>query len=191
MGESIDSLPEIAPDDRAAVVRAVDDVFWETANTREFETPEEQAAFRWRYFGYYLEYEPECLFVARDGARGSVLGYVCGVVDTRRHPELYRIADHVPIYSDLYDRYPAHLHINLTAAARGRGLGGRLLGAIERCAATAGAPGIHLVTSADARNTSFYRRNGYRHEVPRSLPTGGGTAVTLLFMGKPLASDPL
>ena len=60
------------------------------------------------------------------------------------------------------DAYPAHLHINVAAAYRGRGLGQGLMRAfIDQCR-RAGLPGIHLTTSE--RNTAavfLYQKLGF------------------------------
>jgi hypothetical protein len=48
------------------------------------------------------------------------------------------------------------------------------------------APGLHLITSKEARNVTFYRRNGFVKEVERPLSTVATVAARLLFMGKRL-----
>ncbi len=185
MISTVTSLAACREDTRARYLSGAEAVFWETANTSQFESPAERSAFQWRYFGYYALRAPEFFFVAvAEGAEPIVLGYICGVADTRSHAELYRVAAHVPIFDDLYGSYPAHLHINLTAASRGLGLGGRLVETLSSAVAAAGAGGIHLVTSPGARNVSFYRRQGFVDAVERTLPTGGEQDVPLLFLGK-------
>jgi GNAT superfamily N-acetyltransferase len=171
-------------------------VFWETAQQSTFASPAERAAYCYRYFGYYRDVAPQWFFLAvnpPDGPspasagphRGRVVGYICGIDDTRAHPDLYRLASHIPVFDDLYGRYPAHLHINLSADSRGHGLGGRLSRALEDAVRAVGVPGLHLVTSPDARNVSFYRRNGFVDAFPRkSAP--GLAAADLLFLGKSL-----
>lgn len=178
-------------------LRAAEAIFWETAYRRDFPSAAERVAFRRRYFGYYGEAAPEYFLVARvndqdpaaqgsldAGAAAGVFGYICGVADTRRHLELYEIADHVPLFDDLYAEFPAHLHINLTAKARGRGIGGMLVERLAEAVSTAGACGLHLVTGPEARNTSFYRRQGFVREVRRELPAPQGPGTELLFMGR-------
>lgn len=210
---TVTSLAACRENTRARYLSGAEAVFWETANTTEFESPAERSAFQWRYFDYYALHAPEFFFVAvseeaeptsqptsestpqstseptpqptsEPPPEPTVLGYICGVADTRAHAELYRVAAHVPIFDDLYTSYPAHLHINLTAASRGLGLGGRLVESLSSAVAAAGAGGIHLVTSPGARNVSFYRRQGFIDAVERTLPTGGGQGVPLLFLGK-------
>lgn len=59
--------------------------------------------------------------------------------------------------------YPAQLHINLDAAARGCGVGGRLLTAFMEQARAAGAPGLHAWVRADnAGALAFFARAGFR-----------------------------
>lgn len=185
MNSTVASLATCREDTRARYLSGAEAVFWETANTTKFEFAAERAAFQWRYFGYYAVHAPRFFFVALTDHPGpQVLGYICGVADTREHEELYRVAAHVPIFDDLYATYPAHLHINLTAASRGLGLGGRLVETLSSEVAAAGAAGLHLVTSPAARNVSFYRRQGFAHAVERTLPIGDEQDVALLFMGR-------
>jgi ribosomal protein S18 acetylase RimI-like enzyme len=149
--------------------------------------------------GYYTDREPESAFVAVDG--GAVLGYLLGCVDTRRAPspraailrQLWRrkllvrpgtagffwrsIGDalrdpHVPSGALDDPRFPAHLHIDLLPAARGRGAGRGLVEAwLDRLRAL-GSPGCHLGTLAE--NTSairFFERMGFaRHGPPTLVP---------------------
>lgn len=183
----ITSLASCRTEDQDSLRSGAEAVFWETANTTEFSSPVERAAFQWRYFGYYAARAPRFFLVAysRDPHR-RILGYICGVADTRAHRELYEVAAHVPLFDDLYEGFPAHLHINLTADSRGMGLGGRLIDALSTAVAAEGSAGIHLVTSPGARNVSFYRRQGFSEEVQRPLAAAGGPAVPLLFLGKSL-----
>lgn len=184
----IRAVSELAAGEAARAYEAAVAVFWETANTATFDDAESRRRFIRKYFDYYWEEAPELFLLAggvgdpaAGGVRSAVLGYICGVADTGRHPDLYELSDHLPLFEDLYERYPAHLHINLTAASRGQGLGGRLIAAFE---GRLSAPGLHLVTDAGARNVSFYRKNGFTDEFTRRL--GGPDGPELLFMGKRL-----
>ena len=59
--------------------------------------------------------------------------------------------------------YPAHLHINLDAAARGRGLGRGLMAAYLDQLRQLGVPGVHLnTTSVNEAACRLYEKNGYR-----------------------------
>ncbi len=82
------------------------------------------------------------------------------------HPvdaEIIRMFHTPPRASDaVVEAYPAHLHIDLLAAARGEGLGRQL---VERQLADLrriGSPGVHLdVASENAKAIAFYRHLGF------------------------------
>jgi GNAT superfamily N-acetyltransferase len=144
----------------ARALAALDRIFFEASATKAFANAAARGAFRERWLGRFLVHWPEAAFLAIDGA-GEVLGYVVGALgDPARDLRFADIAYFADL-SDLTTRYPAHLHINLAAEARNRGIGGRLITAFCDHARAAGAPGVHLVTSAASRNRSFYAREGF------------------------------
>mgnify|MGYP005846562259 CR=1 FL=1 len=84
------------------------------------------------------------------------------------------------------DAYPAHLHINVAAAYRGRGLGRALMGAFLDQCREAGLPGVHLSTSE--RNTvavPLYRKLGFvelaRFPSHFHSAVSGGAVYGLIF----------
>jgi ribosomal protein S18 acetylase RimI-like enzyme len=168
-------------------------IFWETSQQESFASQKEEDEYLLKYFQYYREQAPDLFLLAIEpppthnqsqqvqeaGTPGKVLGYVCAVADTRVHPELYELASHIPLFDDLYKDYPAHLHINLTGQAQGKGIGGQLIRELEARLVVSKVPGLHLVTGSNARNQSFYARCGFEHRVIR-----GSGPVRALFMGK-------
>lgn len=62
--------------------------------------------------------------------------------------------------ADVDDTHPAHLHMNVEAAARRRGVGEALLASYVRDLTTRGVPGVHLVCGSAPR--PFYLRLGFR-----------------------------
>ena len=78
--------------------------------------------------------------------------------------------------------YPAHLHVNLAPQFRNRGIGAMLIEAFAADAHRAGAKGMHVVTSADARNVRFYERVGFRERARTSV-----NGSELVFLGRSLA----
>jgi len=198
-GLAILSLGQIQGDREPYYQQALN-IFWETSQQEGFASQKEEEQYLRKYFQYYWELEPELFLLAIDPSLshnqtlsdnqssqvsaaniGTVLGYVCAVADTRNHLELYDLASHIPLFDDLYQEYPAHLHINLTAQAQGKGLGGLLIGDLETRLQALGVGGLHLVTGSNARNQSFYARCGFEHQVIR-----GSGPVKALFMGKKL-----
>jgi ribosomal protein S18 acetylase RimI-like enzyme len=105
------------------------------------------------------------------------------VDDGSRDAELVRVIHEPdPTPTGLTDVYPAHLHIDLLARARGRGLGGKLVGGLLAEMRGRRVPGVHL--SVDARNANaigFYEHLGFR-EVARE-PGGLIMALRLAESG--------
>ena len=146
---------------------AVSDIFWETTTRTEFANADERSAFRRFYLDSYLS---QVAWVAE--SEGRVLGYIVATLDTLKDKAQW--SAHLSLFEDLYERYPAHLHINFRPEARGLGLGSQLVAALENDLKQRGVPGLHLITAATARNVSFYLKNGFSHRVER------------LYNGKPL-----
>ena len=166
--------------DRAALIPAIDAIFFEASGRTSFADDATRAAFRHRWLGLYLEIWPEHVHLAR-AADGALVGYLIGsLVDPARDARFADIA-YFMSFADACAAYPAHLHINLAPPFRGRGIGQRLIAAFATTARAAGAPGLHIVTSKDARNAGFYRQCGFA--VVAETETAGGTVV---FMGWPL-----
>lgn len=144
------------------------------------------------YAGPYPVADPGLTFVVAD--EQGVAGYVVGTADTlafehwldahwwptlraqyplqddprdgtEDHVLVRRIHEWTPTPDDLYDRYPAHLHIDLLPRAQGQGWGRRLIDALAGALRERDVRGLHL--GVDARNTvaiAFYERVGFRRE---------------------------
>lgn len=140
---------------------ALDEIFFEASNTKSFTGAAQRASFRERWLGRYLSADPQLAFLAFLGE--ELAGYVCGSVDDPARSARFADLGYFADFADLTARYPAQLHVNVADGHRDRGIGGRLIGAFGDAACDAGAPGIHVVTEAGARNVAFYLRNGF-HE---------------------------
>jgi GNAT superfamily N-acetyltransferase len=155
----------------AQLLAEVDAIFFEASNTKAFASEELRAAFRERWLGRYLEQHPQWAYlaVAPDGAVG---GYLVGVLEE---------ASGFDDFAAAALEFPAHLHVNLAPQHRSQGIGAALIEAFASDAALAGAKGMHVITSAEARNVRFYERAGFS---PRARTTVNGRE--LVFLGRPL-----
>jgi ribosomal protein S18 acetylase RimI-like enzyme len=149
--------------------------------------------------GYYTDREPESTLLAE--CDGRVVGYLTGCADSERTrgfaaQEVRRLLRRGALlrpgvagvfWRSLFDllrdrqapdefladpRWPAHLHINLLAEGRRRGLGRRLVTRwLERLRA-AGSPGVHLGSFAENGNALlFFEACGFRrHAEPARVP---------------------
>lgn len=173
----------IRPESVSAELQAqVDAIFFETALAAPA-SGSEREAFRERWLGRYLRGGSDVLLVALT-SRQTVAGYLVGALDDPAEQDRFAdIGYFRGPFRPLTARYPSHLHINLTAAARNQGIGGQLIEAFATHATAAGSPGVHVVTSRDARNVRFYRRCGFR-EVGATDWNGSA----LVFLGRTLSA---
>ena len=155
----------------ASLLEQLDAIFFEASNTKTFPSEEARATFRDRWFGRYLTQHPRWAFVAL-AADGSVAGYLVGALDE---------ASGFDDFAGAAREFPAHLHVNLAPAYRSRGIGAALIDAFAEDAARAGAKGMHIVTSADARNVRFYERAGFSERARTSV-----NGRDLVFLGRSL-----
>jgi GNAT superfamily N-acetyltransferase len=149
----------------------LDTIFFEASGTKTFADDAARAAFRERWFGRYLVQHPQWAYVATT-PDGTLAGYLVGALDEESGFDDFASAA---------AEFPAHLHVNLAPRFRSRGIGADLIEAFAADASRAGAQGMHVVTSADARNVRFYERVGFR---PRA-----STMVNdheLVFLGRRL-----
>jgi ribosomal protein S18 acetylase RimI-like enzyme len=173
MSEIIISTLEEHPDRLEEVM----DIFFESSTKKDFASVEERTRFVVKYLGVYLQSYPQLSLIALK--ENKVLGYCCGMPHTP--PELYELQPHLEVFEDQFDLYESHLHINCHHEARGMGVGAKLVGHFEALMRQEGVQGIHIITSPQARNISFYERLGYHHRVQRDY-----NDAQLLFLGKTL-----
>lgn len=167
--------------------------------------PESEAQI---YLDPYMEREPESLFVAQldgrlvgyltgcldtasfpgEGARmaaairehrvvfrrGARSFFLRAALDgarirLRREPSAGEFTD---------PRWPAHLHLNVAATARGTGAAQALMRCWLDRVEEAGVPGCHLQTLVEnTRAVRFFERSGSCRSVPRRRCLGSGTGV--------------
>jgi GNAT superfamily N-acetyltransferase len=170
----ITPLSEVPNSERSLWIEGAKRVFVETLSGDQAATPEGRALLESRYFTPYLE-DPAHFWLSLHGSR--TYGYLAGTPksDTKHYalnPYL------VPFQPLIQGAFPAHLHINLTSASRGSGIGSLLIQSFEKQLISEGIQGLHVITTDQARNVSFYLKNGFVKIENRS---------GLLFLGKALS----
>jgi GNAT superfamily N-acetyltransferase len=156
----------------------IDAIFFESSNTKSFESAVARAAFRKRWLGRYLEHDPGYAYLAF--ADGDVVGYLVGAADDPALASRFADIEYFSVLSELTKQFPAHLHVNIAPDFRNRGIGGRLIDRFAADVKAVGVPGVHVVTSAGALNVGFYNRNGFS-EIARA-----GKGGQLVFLGRRL-----
>jgi ribosomal protein S18 acetylase RimI-like enzyme len=158
------AISDAPPRDRASLIEQATAIFWATAGSPSFESPDAQRAFHRRWFGLYLESEPERFFLALDGS-GAVTGYLAACLDSfapAAQPIVDGIAYSTPDIRAALAACPSHFHINVKPGCQGRGIGHRLVARLMETCASEGSRGVHVVTGASSRAVRFYEACGFR-----------------------------
>lgn len=164
MQATVRRLQDIAEAD--ALRPALRDIMFAASNTTSFESTEAKQAFQWRWLDQFLTHDPQWVYVALApdvGAAPSdhVLGYLVAHLEDPAHNARFADLGYFQDFRHITRSFPAQLHVNLTARARGNGFGTALIDAFVRDAQQERCPGVHVVTGAGARNVSFYTRAGF------------------------------
>lgn len=176
-------VPVAYADLTPALIAQIDAIFFE-ASGRTFPSATERATFRERWLGSYLKGGTDVVLLALDPV-GAVAGYLVGALHDPAEQERFADAGYFRTgFRDLCRGYPAHLHINLAPAFRGRGLGARLIAAFAARAADGGAMGMHVVTARSARNVRFYLRCGFAE-----LGSSHWNGREVVFLAKALGAE--
>ena len=143
-----------------ALEAGLDAVFFDASSVTSFASDGGRAQFRNRWLGRYLDHDPDFAYVAVM-PNGDVAGYLAGALEDPATATRFSDIAYFAGFKHLTAEFPAHLHVNLAASARGFGVGSALVQRFIQDARRAGAPGVHVVTSQGARNVAFYARNGF------------------------------
>lgn len=166
----------VNPIEFKSIVDQVKFIFYASSSLQEFSSEERKAAFFKRWCGDYLTLFPDQFYIMQEN--NSVLGYLSGCNDSKNALAILEVPG-LSVFSDLFENYPAHFHINFHPTCRGRGLGSGIVASYCEDLQRDHVRGVHLVTSPGAANISFYQRLKFSHEVQREFKQ-----MTLLFMGR-------
>jgi ribosomal protein S18 acetylase RimI-like enzyme len=160
--------------------QTVKEIFFLSSSRKTFDSDEKKAHFYKRWCEDYMNYYPDQFYIMKESETDKVLGYLSGCDNSVNSLEQLDVPGHMD-FKDLFELYPAHFHINFHPDCRGRGLGGQLIEYYCRELSSRNISGVHLITSPDAANVSFYRRLKFSYEETRVLGK-----FLQLFMGQKL-----
>jgi ribosomal protein S18 acetylase RimI-like enzyme len=178
----IKTLDEISPSEKNKFVNEVKEIFYLSSAVKSFKDAHHKDDFFEKWCGDYMRLYSESFYLLIDEKvnGNKTLGYLSGIKDSKNALINLRVPG-LSLFEDLYSDFPAHLHINFHPDARGAGYGSILTEHYCGLLREMSIPGIHLVTSPEARNVSFYKKLNFNFESIRQL-----NSSKLLFLGKKL-----
>lgn len=157
------------------------DIFFHSSSVKQFKDEVHRQEFFQKWCGDYQSLYPEFFYLMVDD-KSNLLAYLCVCPDTLKGMEHLQLKSLVT-FTDEYQKYPAHLHMNTHQDYRGLGLGAMILAGVEADLRMKGIKGLHLITEKTSRNYQFYFKQGFQYVVEKDYQN-----ALLCFMGKELNS---
>ena len=141
-------------------------IFFLTSSRKNFTSAEDKEKFFNTWMSYYLSKCTDEFFVAENN--NKIFAYLTGCSDSKRAIDYYGKDTPYFLFSDLFSKFPAHLHINAHPSSQGTGIGSKLISHYKKFLIDRGISGLHIITSPTARNTGFYTKNNFIYKEERS-----------------------
>ncbi|OUR97941.1 hypothetical protein A9Q84_07025 [Halobacteriovorax marinus] len=155
-------------------------IFFECTSVKNFRDEEHRATFFNKWCGDYLKLSPRNFYLAISA--NEVAGYLSGHLDSELALSEFEIPGAAE-FTEYYEQYPAHFHINCAPRHQGKGIGRKLIEHYVSRLSESSIEGVHLITSTDANNLGFYRALGFDKEILRPF-----NKVELLLMGREISA---
>ncbi len=169
-------------ENKKSACESVKNIFFLSSSIKSFTDEIKKEAFFKRWCGDYLENYSQSfflLFETTEGAR-KLMGYLSACDNSLESLKVLNVPG-LLVFKDYFELYPAHLHINFHPDARGKGWGSLLVKHYLEILREKSIKGVHLITSLDAPNVSFYHRLGFNKTETRLF-----NQSELYFMGQAL-----
>ncbi len=131
------------------------------------------------FCNYYIEQEPDNVFVLVDEETDTAQGYVFGAMNFRKYlkkfkPYLRKVKEtgkgnyfnaiaEILGHAVFSLRYPSHLHIDINEPYRGNGNGSKMISTLTGHMKSKGAESIMLIVgTGNVRGINFYKKNGFK-----------------------------
>ncbi len=173
---------KLSEKDQLAASRQIKEIFFESSSRKNFKTDLDKETFFKNWTSYYLDNPAQKIWLWQN-KNAVTESYLMACCDSKAAKSYYesRIPSYV-LFEDLFSQYPAHLHINSSPDVRGQGVGTKLIQHCIEQLRNLGLKGVHLITSPDARNVDFYKKNGFGFSTVRQFKDS-----ELLFLGQELS----
>ena len=146
--------------ERRKILKGIFNIFIESSNRKNFNCEKEKEDFFDLWVSPYIKNFSNFIWVALSD-KGELLGYLTGCMNTL---SAMRVLNYPSLnkFKEYYHSYPAHLHINCRSDTRGLGIGTKLVDCFVNQLKSKNSLGVHIITSVDALNISFYKKMGLK-----------------------------
>tara|TARA_R110002072_G_scaffold64203_4_gene159627 strand:+ start:71678 stop:72229 length:552 start_codon:yes stop_codon:yes gene_type:complete len=166
---------------KESIVDQVKEIFFLQSNKKTFENDLEKNKFFNRWLNVYIKNFPDQFYLALKEEK--VLGYLCYCQDTIAFIHKFGSLGGQEYFQNEMIDFPAHLHINVRTP--GMGIGELLMNYTCEKLHRDNITGVHIITSPDSLNVSFYKRHDFNFTQAHTLKDG----VELFFMGRVLQNQ--
>jgi GNAT superfamily N-acetyltransferase len=166
-----------------SLLSIVENIFFATSRVKIFADEQARSSFKAQWLDRYLNHYINSFFIAR-ADDGVLIGYLAGCLENPTLNPLFDDLGYYRAFAPYCASYPCHLHINVAADYRNRGVGAALIEAFVTQASNVQAPGMHVVANEGARNIRFYERNNFR-----ILSTTYSNGARVVFIGRQLRQN--
>lgn len=172
------NLKNLDSSQKDLILEKVEEIFFLSSSLKSFSSLDRRQAFYKRWCRDYQILYPEEFFIVME--ENVVLGYLSGCSNSTLALSHLSVPGYA-IFKDFFESFPAHLHINFHPDARGKGLGSILMNHYLSYLVHNSVAGVHLITSPNMQNVSFYERLGFNKTETRDF-----NGTPLYFMGRVL-----
>jgi hypothetical protein len=157
-------------------------IFFLSSSKKEFRNDSEKDKFFNTWVMPYFNNYKNLFFIALNEKK-EILGYLSGCINSLEFTK-YSPHESYLLFSDLFENYNAHLHINCDPNSRGTGVGTKLINYyVDVLESYSDVKGVHIITGPKSRNVNFYQSNDFSFLEERVLNN-----YSYLFMGKAIFS---
>jgi ribosomal protein S18 acetylase RimI-like enzyme len=155
----------------------ITNIFFENTSKKKFENDKQKDDFFNNWLGVYLINYTSEVVVA--DLNNKICGYLAGCSNSiLAKTNVGKTILSYTVFDHLFDKFPAHFHINVSKDSQGKGIGKKLVAHYLQILAKKEISGLHIVTSPNQPNIKFYESLGFK--IIESRPFKNWE---LLFMG--------
>ena len=139
---NIIAFASLTAEQKLKVIEEIKYIFYVSSSVQQFNSEDHKQLFFEKWCGDYITFYSDEFFLYLDQSN-KLLGYISGCHNSQEAIGKLRVPAFT-LFSDLFQNFPAHLHINFHPDARGKGLGSILVNHYENYLNTQNIKGLQI-----------------------------------------------